>query len=149
MEYVSERDRLAADFKARDHSVDISMPWYEAGNRQCSVSKVPDAKTVIMSQDDASILAAKAVEVGFHACIDKSHLGFPIAALNCRTFGDFRSLRRTLYQDRFGNLSAFRLIQGSLHCPEGFKRPCGELLQSAARSRVDQSCPSVPPICRF
>jgi DNA-binding NarL/FixJ family response regulator len=55
--------------------LDISMPGTDGLETARLLRKqIPEAKILIMSQHDASLLAAVAVEAGAHGCLDKSRL---------------------------------------------------------------------------
>jgi len=55
--------------------LDISMPGTDGLETARLLRKqMPEAKILIMSQHDASLLTAAAIEAGAHGCVDKSRL---------------------------------------------------------------------------
>jgi DNA-binding NarL/FixJ family response regulator len=55
--------------------LDISMPGTDGLETARLLRKqMPEAKILIMSQHDASLLTAVAIEAGAHGCVDKSRL---------------------------------------------------------------------------
>jgi DNA-binding NarL/FixJ family response regulator len=55
--------------------LDISMPGTDGLETARLLRKqIPEAKILIMSQNDMSLLAAVATEAGAHGCLDKSRL---------------------------------------------------------------------------
>lgn len=55
--------------------VDISMPGISGWETAILLrQKVPNAKIVIISQNDAAVLEVRAEEAGVHGCVDKGQL---------------------------------------------------------------------------